>query len=293
MQKFTRPLTREIELGGERLALTFSEKGIVLRPVGSRRPPWEMSWGALAWHVTGSGAGASHEPTAEQVSTATERIKSGGPSKPAGSEPAPAPAPEPAPSAERNVPAPRPNHGGDGSGRGRGETEIAGLLRRLERWLANERPRYQAALLPDASPESLDFLENALGTNIPAELGALLSWHNGQSDDFVGHLEGDWDLMSATQIVAAKRELDDAGQGGWQRSWIPFLKDDNDDYVVLDTSVAGTPVREFWQGNPDHSIVARSLTAWLEDFVLALERGEYVEDSERGTMLRRRENANG
>ena len=35
MQKFTRAITREIEVGGERLALTFTEQGMSVRPVGS------------------------------------------------------------------------------------------------------------------------------------------------------------------------------------------------------------------------------------------------------------------
>jgi hypothetical protein len=83
VQKFTRPLTREIEIGGERLALTFSEKGIVVRPVGSRRPPWEMSWATLVCHV---GAHEGHEPPPEQVSAALHRIKSGAPAKAGGSQ---------------------------------------------------------------------------------------------------------------------------------------------------------------------------------------------------------------
>jgi cell wall assembly regulator SMI1 len=162
------------------------------------------------------------------------------------------------------------------------------LLQRLDHWLASERSRYLRGLRPGASHAELTSLQDNLGLPVPADLAAFLAWHNGQSDDFIGHLEDDWDLMSSAEIVAAKRDMDaSAMQGGWQRSWIPFLKDDNDDYVVLDTSQADAPVREFWQGNPDHSIVAPSLKAWLEGFVDALERGEYVEDSERGTMLRR------
>src|ERR1700732_5536090 len=52
VQKFTRPLTREVELAGGRLAFTFSEQGIAVRPVGSRRPPREITWGALVLHMT-------------------------------------------------------------------------------------------------------------------------------------------------------------------------------------------------------------------------------------------------
>jgi cell wall assembly regulator SMI1 len=165
---------------------------------------------------------------------------------------------------------------------------VRALLQRLDHWLATKRPRYARGLLPGADRSELISLEKKVGLPIPADLAVLLAWHNGQNDDFVGHLEGDWDLMSLAEMVDVKAEMDPAaGQGGWQRAWIPFLKDDSDDYVLLDTSQPGAPVREFWQGNPDHSIVAPSLKTWLEDFVRALEHGEYVEDPERGTMLRR------
>src|SRR5262245_44181347 len=47
MQKFTRTLTREIEVSGERLAVTLSEQGLSIRPVGSRRPPLALDWAAV------------------------------------------------------------------------------------------------------------------------------------------------------------------------------------------------------------------------------------------------------
>lgn len=47
MQKFTRELTREVEVDGERLAVTLSEKGVSVRPIGSRKPPLEITWAAV------------------------------------------------------------------------------------------------------------------------------------------------------------------------------------------------------------------------------------------------------
>ncbi|MGL4553995.1 MAG: SMI1/KNR4 family protein [Gemmataceae bacterium] len=47
MQKFTRALTREVEIGGERMAVTLSEQGVAIRPVGSRKPPTEVTWDAV------------------------------------------------------------------------------------------------------------------------------------------------------------------------------------------------------------------------------------------------------
>ena len=90
MQKFTRPITREIEIGGERLALTFSEQGIAVRPVGSRKPPKEITWAGVLTHMTGPSAGP---PSPEQLSAAVEQLR-GSASKPA---PKPEPAAQPAP----------------------------------------------------------------------------------------------------------------------------------------------------------------------------------------------------
>ncbi len=163
----------------------------------------------------------------------------------------------------------------------------AEVLSRLERWISRHRRRYHEGLLLGASAAELDALQADLRLPLPAELRALLAWHNGQSDDFVGNLEQNWNLMSAERIRDAKKELDaDARRTGWQAAWVPFLDDDSGDYLCLDTTQPGTPVREFWQGRTEHAVVAPSLTAWLEDFVATVERGGYVQDSERGSFSR-------
>ncbi len=97
MQKFTRPITREIELGGERLALTLTEAGVSVRPVGSRRPPLELSWAALLGHMASGSAG---EPSPEQLASAVQSLKGGArPSRPPSPAVATPPAAHPAPAA--------------------------------------------------------------------------------------------------------------------------------------------------------------------------------------------------
>jgi cell wall assembly regulator SMI1 len=261
-------LTREIELAGERLALTVSADGISVRPVGSRRPPHEVPWAAVVCHVTGHAAGGVPKPTAEEVTSAVELLKKGAPAKP---ETPPAPAAE-----KVTFASPASAPAGD----------VASLLARLEHWLNQHRRRFLEGLNPGASPAELDTLQAGLGREIPAELRQLLAWHNGQKADFSGHLERDWDLMSTARIVDAKKDLD-GGQtaSGWDRAWIPFLDDDAGDYVCLDTSLPGHAVREFWQGKTDAPVIGPSLAAWLEKFVAAVERGQYHEDPERGSFL--------
>jgi cell wall assembly regulator SMI1 len=166
--------------------------------------------------------------------------------------------------------------------------DIQTLLARLGQWLAKHRTRFFKNLAPGAAAAELDALQKSVEVPIPDDLRALLAWHNGQGLDFAGHFEQDWDLLSTRQIADAKRQMDaEAKAAGWQRSWLPFLSDDADDYMVLDTNQAGAPVRAFWQGQTDHAVIAPSLAAWLADFVAALERGEYHEDPERGTFFRK------
>lgn len=164
---------------------------------------------------------------------------------------------------------------------------LAQTLARLEKWLAQHRPRYRRALLPGARRPELAALERALGVPLPDELRALLAWHNGQGGEFVGTFEESWLLMDSAAIAATKQELEaDRAATGWQRAWIPFLDNDQGDFLYLDTRRSGTPVRSFGLGQKKHPVVAPSLSAWLNDFVTAVERGDYREDPERGTFLR-------
>jgi cell wall assembly regulator SMI1 len=268
VQKFTRPLTREIELAGERLALTLSDQGVAVRPVGSRRPPWELTWGALLCHVTGRQLPAGQAPAEADLAAAVGTLKKAD---------APRPAAAPMPAADKATAA-----------TGAAVTDTESPLSRLEKWLGKHRPRYLQSLAPPAGPQDFQTLEEA-GIPVPSDLRTLLAWHNGQGTEFGGHFAQDWDLMSASRIAEARRDLEAGGDAapGWQKAWIPFLDDDAGDYVCLDPSQPGTPVREFWQGQAEHPVVAPSLAAWLTDFVAAVERGEYHEDPERGTFMRR------
>jgi cell wall assembly regulator SMI1 len=79
MAKFTRDLTREVEVGGERLSVTLSAEGLSLRPVGGRKPPFALSWaGVLAAGVAGA------EPRAADVADALKKLRQGGPEEAGG-----------------------------------------------------------------------------------------------------------------------------------------------------------------------------------------------------------------
>jgi cell wall assembly regulator SMI1 len=270
MQKVTRPLTQEIELGGERLALTLSAEGVSVRLVGSRKPAHEISWANLISALTHT-SGQASSPTPDELAAALDSLRKGA-------------APKPSPPAGRTVESPFP--GPESSS----VPDMARLLARLEKWLAEHRPHFHRGLLPGATPAELENLRQSLGVPLPESLKAWLAWHNGISPDTMARFEENWILMSSGQIAEAKRELDaDAAETGWQPVWIPFLDDDAGDYVCLDTSQPGVPVREFWLDRKEHPVVAPSLEACLAERIEAMERGEFSEDPERGTFLRRLE----
>jgi cell wall assembly regulator SMI1 len=264
VQKFTRPITREIELGGERLALTLDQKGISVRVLGTRnKPPRELTWGAVL-SLLGRQKTAAAEPTAEELAAAIKALKT-----------PPAPAAEKAPAA--------PAQGGTTTGEG---DPVKDLLTRLEQWLKEHRPRYLKALRPGATAAELDALQTALGVPVPDGLRKLLAWHNGQAGDFVGCFEGSWRLLGTDRIASLHRELLANADNGWERSLIPFLEDDRDNCVFLDGGQAEAPVRAYWQVTKQRPVLAPSLAAWLKDFVEAVLRGEYTQDPERGDFLR-------
>jgi hypothetical protein len=105
VQKFTRPLTREIEVAGERLALTLSDQGINVRPVGSRKPPWEFAWTTVLYQLLGPGTTASVQPTTEQMGAVVELLKKGKPAELGSASEATSPPPA-APPAAPPVPPP-------------------------------------------------------------------------------------------------------------------------------------------------------------------------------------------
>jgi cell wall assembly regulator SMI1 len=264
MQKFTRTLTREIEVGGERLALSLDANGLSVRPVGGRKTPHTMSWATLACVLTGK-APAPDNPTEEEIAAALKTLRAGS-SAPTESSPTT----------------------GDGSRSTPSASDLKSLLARLDHWLVKHRSGYHQGLASGATAEQLAGLEQSLGTKVPDELRTLVEWHNGQTPDLVGAFRESFRLLETEEIGEEYR--DQAGRHGdtWDKNWIPFLADDQGDFVCVDAGQKGEPVREIWRGRHTSDIVAPSLTAWVQTFVEEVEAGMYHEDSERGEFIRRK-----
>lgn len=268
MQKFTRALTREVEVGGERLAVTFDADGLSVRPVGSRREPHRLSWAAVVCAVAGQ--------SPDDIAGALAALRAGAPKdKPAKAGPADAPPVAPAAmrSPAEKAPAASPER-------------LTDVLPRLDVWLARHRPSYHAALNPGATKEQLDALQTALGQPLPEELRTWLGWHNGQKEGFHGAFVEAFYLLATERIAALARSAGEGAVAGWNKAWIPLLADDQEDLIVLDTATPGCPLREVWQGNDSHDVTAKSLADWAEDLLKDFEANRYVEDPERGELLR-------
>jgi cell wall assembly regulator SMI1 len=168
--------------------------------------------------------------------------------------------------------------------------EVRIILDRLDRWLRKHRPGMLHALRPGATAEEVDGLQTRVGIALPASLRTLLAWHNGQSEDRLGGFEQDWQLMSTSQIENTYRELlkqqSETGPS-WQPPWLPVFEDGNGDYLFVDTSTSSAPLRACWAGQAEQPTLGPSLEAWLEDFVNAVEKGQYYEEAERGTFIRK------
>lgn len=246
MTKFTKALTREIEVGGERLAVTLDENGLSIRSVGSRRPPLDLTWAGLV--ATHSGKPAA-TPSDKELAAALTTLRGGA-------------------AAVKAAP-----------------PKLSDVLTQLDAYLTKNRPGYHKGLQPGASATDLAKLEKSLGVALPEDLRAWFEWHNGQSQKMVGCFVESWLMLSAEEIAACHKEQKAEADELWNDAFVPILDDNQGDLVVIDTR-HGSRVVELWRGHDKPEIVAESLTAWAAELVSDFEAGLYVEDSERGEFLR-------
>ena len=78
--------------------------------------------------------------------------------------------------------------------------------------------------------------------------------------------------------------MDAEKAANWKPDWIPFLDDDNDNYVCVDSKQPGHPVLECWRDKEQPVNAANTLASWVEQLLHGLEKGQYAEDPERGSF---------
>jgi cell wall assembly regulator SMI1 len=155
---------------------------------------------------------------------------------------------------------------------------VAGLLARLDAWLAGHAPAVHAQLRPGADAGVLDACEQALGRPLPPTLRQLWGWHDGGGElmpvAFV------YSLRSVEEMLAMRAQRHgwwaDA-PGWWGPGWLPILEDPSGNVIAvdLDGDFTGTPAQMigFWHDSEDRDIVAHDLESMLEILVSIHESG--------------------
>lgn len=161
---------------------------------------------------------------------------------------------------------------------------VEGLIGRLDRWLAANRPDYYALLQPGATDPDLDAFEARFSLKLPTAFRAMYQWRSGQDEMSFDSLQGNRSFCTLTEVARTKDMLD--GMSGsdfddpkyWRRGWVPFLHNGGGSYLCLDLAAedGGRPGQlvGFWKADEDRPVEFPSVEAWLADLVESAEAGE-------------------
>jgi tetratricopeptide (TPR) repeat protein len=154
------------------------------------------------------------------------------------------------------------------------------LWKGLEAYLEEHAPELRAGLKGPATPAQLKALEAELACELPADLRASLSCHDGEAEG-VGFLSHEF--LGCEEIAGIYRTQRQIGGSDWAPSWIPVLTDGtgNHIYVVADTGEVRGLDHEGWV----HSRVATSLRDLLSDLGECFERERPTYEDEDGWVL--------
>lgn len=157
------------------------------------------------------------------------------------------------------------------------------LIRRMDAWLAANRPEYYAALQPGATDEQLDAFELRFEITLPQAFRQVYRWRNGQAPANADALQDNWSFASLEDITDSKDLLDgmighDFDDPAWWRvGWVPFLGNGAGSHLCLDMRAedGGQPgqIIAFWKADADRPIAYPDFGAWLRQLVAAMEAG--------------------
>jgi cell wall assembly regulator SMI1 len=171
---------------------------------------------------------------------------------------------------------------------------------RWENWMTQHGPRLLNLLHSGVTPEAVESLEKLTGITMPASFKAFYAIHNGQQKARAGLVDAD-QLLSVEDITAQwqhlKNQLDEGAfthhdepvlstpdtgirNNWWNPAWIPFTSDGFGNYLCIDgdPSPEGRPgqIITVWQNDSHRSVKAPSFEEWLQHYLNALEKGEYI-----------------
>jgi cell wall assembly regulator SMI1 len=165
------------------------------------------------------------------------------------------------------------------------------VIARLDEWLKRNRSSYYAQLLPGASDEEIQRLEQLVGLPLPESIKSLYRWRNGQTP---GCFEAFHDnkmflnLQDIAETWAMLKELLEGGdfeiQNWWRIGWVPLMHDGAGNYLCLDLEGTFTgrkgQILEFWHDDHDRDVLYPSAADYLETLVECFERQSWQEDEE-------------
>ena len=183
--------------------------------------------------------------------------------------------------------------------------DIENLWSRLEAWAGANAPEILSDLNPGATPEQITALESELGIALPDMFKASLAVHDGENDGwpckvFANHgaylstsriveewrqrqqfgedIEGDPDELLRQDVITVEGPVKPKM---FLRDWVPFLECNGDVFWAMDFSpaaggTAGQIIEVDWEGC-SWKVVADSFADFFENYVTAIERGEYTD----------------
>lgn len=161
--------------------------------------------------------------------------------------------------------------------------DVPGLLQRLDRWLAINRPDYYSCLRPGTSDAALDAFEAKFSLRLPEAFRLFHKWRDGQEPSNLESIQ-DNRMFSSLEEIAETKDLLDGMIGydfddprWWRRGWVPFLSNGGGDHLCLDLAAedGGTPGQlvAFWHDWEDRSVEYPSFEDWLRELVDSMEQG--------------------
>lgn len=153
-------------------------------------------------------------------------------------------------------------------------------IARLEAWLAANAPPLLRLLNPAANAAAIDSFEARTSLILPPDARRLYRIHDGEADGS----DGIFGCRRWLPLAVVAEEVELIGSEGI----VPFLRSGGGDllYVKDGASAADRRVYEWWHEVPEEAeIIADSLEAYFDKFVIELNAGQFVYRSEQLAAL--------
>ncbi|PSL48892.1 cell wall assembly regulator SMI1 [Chitinophaga niastensis] len=171
---------------------------------------------------------------------------------------------------------------------------------RWESWMKQHAPKLLNILNPGVTFEAIESLEKLTGAAMPVSFKAFYAIHNGQHRVKTGLVDADqllgvediitqwhhWkDLLDAGTFTYNDEPIMSAPDTGikndwWNPLWIPITSDGYGNHLCIDLDPAPEgrygQIITLWHDDGHRQILANSFEEWLRNYIIALEKGEYV-----------------